>query len=190
MDILDRVKIDLSNNLDSTIYFLDESEKEIYDNIHTLVTTTETNYLDIVLDSDDFKVILSKLRHLDEGGLKIFVGDYILNRILEKAGFDVTDDETAWFDLMVRMLKKKCKENSKIIPRIHIFLDSIDNELLQTKINDLFSSRGLITIGYTTKPLLTYFNSHNQFVEDIHDYNGVYSLKKEQSLERTRNSLI
>ena len=189
MDILDRVRMDLHNNSDSTIYFLDESEKDVYNEIHSLILSEKTNYLDIVLDSEDYKIILGKLRHLDERGLKIFLGDYILNRILEKSGFNVTDDETAWFDLMVRMLNEKCSEDLKIAPRIHFFLDEVYNELLQKKINDLFSSRGLITNGYTTKSILTYSDSHNYFIEDVHDYNSVLSRKKEQSIDRCRKNL-
>lgn len=186
MDIIERIKNDLETNVDSTIYVLDETEVDIYNQIKILVFDANTRFLDVILDEEDYKVLSMKVKDLNPTLKKMFLNGYLLNRILEKVGYEVSDDETVWFDLFTRMLKEKTNEVGKTKPRLHVFLDGIDNEILQTKINDLFSARGLITIGYRTKELSTNLDSHNQVVEPNHDYRYVESDKRASSNQRKR----
>lgn len=181
--IIEKIDLDLTYNPDSTIYALDESQVDLYNQIRNMVKL-DHGHLDIVLDEEDFKKILSKFADKNEHIKNIFLLDVLINTILIKAGYKVEDDESFWFDRMVYMLKEKTKEKENSLPRVHFFLDDVHDIILQTKINDLFASRGLITIGYRTKPLLSYCSSNGMPVEPIHDYRSVNSDKRDEVIKK------
>ena len=172
--IIERVQSDLVSNPDPTMYILDESQKDLYEQMKQMVKD-DHGYLDIVLDTEDFNEVLSKLKGRPENIKRMFLLDFLINKILGNAGFETSDTETIWFDLMVKMLSEKCQSTPHQMARIHFFLDGVEDVMLQTKINDLFASRGLVTIGYTTKELLTYCDSKGNLLEPVHDYRAVYS---------------
>lgn len=181
--IINRVKMDLTYNPSSTLYELDESQKDIYEQIKVLVNG-EYEYLDIVFDKEDYEELLSKFKGRPENIKRMFLLDFLTNRILSKAGYKTSDEETIWFDKMIQMLKSKCAEESKKTTRIHFFLDDVNDVMLQKKINDLIASRGIVILGYTTKDLLTYCCSNGTFIEATHDYMSAQSDRKREILEK------
>lgn len=183
-NIIKIIRMDLYSNQDSTIYFLDESQKDIYEEIKQMVLQNEDKYLDVILDSKDFEEVLSALKGTSEKIKKMFMLDYVINKILTNAGFTLEKDESIWPELMVRMLNNMCINKSKVSPRIHFFLDDVNDAILQTKINDLFASRGLTTVGYTTKSLSTYETSKGLILDGTHDYREVHSDKYQDTLNK------
>ena len=181
--IVNIIRDDLAYNFDSTIYELDGSQTDLFKVIKDLLKE-DYGFLDIIIDSKDYKEILLKLENYNEQYKNVFLLDYLLNRILTNAGVKLEEDETVWFDSMLTSLKERCKELGKSRPRVHFFLDDVDDVMLQTKINDLFSSRGLTTIGYKSKNLLTYYVSNGQPLEATHDYRSIQSDKLQETLEK------
>ena len=73
----------------------------------------------------------------------------------------------------------ECHDKKKF--RIHIFLDEVPSEALQTKINDIFTYMKITVIGYRSKDLLSYVDSKKEPLEALYNYIPVPSVKSTQN---------
>lgn len=168
--MLDIIKSDLYN-IDSWsyIYELDESEKDKLDTVRDYLKE-DYGYLDIVLDKDDFETIIqaTEIQITDQTNSKmrlLIIRNELQNVILSKIGINIEDASLFSLDYD---LKEKAKEANKEKYRLHIFLDEINDALLQECINDYITLNHVI--AYTTKNLLTIYNTSGQIIEETHDY--------------------
>ena len=197
MDILKLVEIFLTNHdHDNIIYFLDKTEKDIYEKIIELLNK-DYGYLDIVLDFKDYdklKPLFEQIPEKDMNSYKIMIlSDYLNYSILTKANIDTLDgiqvskvgkcifgkdlekynnmDELLLNTELFDALENKAKETIEKKARIHYLLDNVDDVILQKCINDLYVYRTDVSMmGYTTKKLLSTLTSNNHAMENVHDY--------------------
>jgi len=196
MDILKLVEIFLTNHdHDNIIYFLDKTEKDIYEKIIELLNK-DYGYLDIVLDFKDYdklKPLFEQIPDNDDYTRIIILSDYLNYSILTKANIDTLDgiqvskvgecifgkdlekynnmDELLLNTELFDALENKAKETIEKKARIHFLLDNVDDVILQKCINDLYVYRTDVSMmGYTTKRLLSTLTSNNHAMENVHDY--------------------
>ena len=188
MEIIERIDEDLEcYEGSSMIYELDQSEKDAYYIARRKILESNTEFLDIVIDQEDFTEILFKFYNTDDKYKEYLMGDYLLEAILDYVEIKYNKRYKLRLDYAINALNKKCEEFGKIKTRIHIFLDENTDALLQTRINDLIASKSLTIIGYTTKPLITYKKSMSQDLLAPFDYSVVESDRKRQSKQRNKN---
>jgi len=184
MDLLERIKKDIETFYGYAImYNFDSSEYGEYKQALTLLNV-DHGFLDVVLAKDDFSKILNFAEEYKENDIayKNILQSALMNLIIEKAsGVKASLDEPVWYNFMLDTLKRCSKDTQYERPRLHVILDDVDNELLQVQINDLFVSTGLTIMGYSTKPLLTYFDSFGTAILPIHDYIEARSAKRVKS---------
>ena len=86
------------------------------------------------------------------------------------------------FSSVLKKLQSVAK-NKRI--RLHLFLDEVNNKLLQQEINDLIFMRIPIAIkGYTTRErLITYSTSDGSLIESPHDYSDFHTKEFYQKLK-------
>ena len=65
------------SNPDPTMYILDESQKDLYEQMKQMVKD-DHGYLDIVLDTEDFNEVLSKLKGRPENIKRMFLLDFLI----------------------------------------------------------------------------------------------------------------
>lgn len=211
MEILKYIKNNLSNQYyDNIIYFLDETEKDKYEEIIELLNK-DYGYLDIVLDFKDYDKIKPLFEQInnnipyDKEALKcLIISDYLNYSILK--GANIENDEmgeclfggslnnyiqtdSILFEFEVEdSLKEIALTTKNRNARIHYLLDAVDDIDLQKCINNLFVYRtGIAMLGYTTKDLLAYYTTNRQLMERTHDYMEFDSEEKQKKLMKRWN---
>ena len=181
------------NEYDNHIYFeLDNNEIEELKQL----LKNDYGYMYILISFDDSKklnkLINSIPKNLDQNLIKnIIYEQYINYKILKESNILknnnelenilFSDDFERFKDMnfiLYMTLEKDLKTLNKKT-RLHLFLDEINDSLLQNKINDLIYSRqSIILMGYISKDkLITHTTSDGNFIESPHDYRGFYKDK-------------
>ena len=189
------------NGYDNHIYF-DLTNSEI-ENLKQLLKNNY-GYIDIIINFEDLgklnNLINSIPKDLDKDLLKSYIYEqYLIYKILKESHindeniritpsklenilFNGNFEKFKNMDFIMYMfleqsLKKQYK-NTKT--RLHLFLDEINDILLQKKINDLIYVRqSLILMCYTTKDkLLSHTTMDGNYIESPHDYRSFYQKKK------------
>lgn len=181
------------NKYDNHIYFgLNNNEIESLKQL----LRNDYDYTDIIINFEDSKklnkLINSVPKNLDQKLIKsIIYEQYINYKILKESKILKNNNELENIlfsdnfkkfknmDFILYMtLEKELKSLNKKT-RLHLFLDDVNDILLQRKINDLIYSRqSIILMGYTTKDkLITHTTSDLNFIESPHDYRSFYKDK-------------
>ncbi|MBQ7140170.1 MAG: hypothetical protein IJO32_01550 [Bacilli bacterium] len=187
------------NGYDNHIYF-GLTDVEIY--CLKQILKKDYGYIDLIINFDDSKklsqLINSIPKNLNHELIKSIIYEQYINYKILKAG-NISDEnigistnelENILFSdnfenfrkidfILYMTLEKELKKLNKKT-RLHLFLDDVNDILLQIKINDLIYSRqSLILMVYTVKDkLITHTTSNNSFIESPHDYRSFYKNKE------------
>lgn len=194
----------LKNNLNDNSY-----DNHIYfgltnDEINNLKELLKEDYgcLDIVIDFSDIGKLDNLINdipdHLNKNLIKKYIyGHYLYYKMLSSVeedielknilfGNSINNFKNYDFIMFSSVLKKlqSFAQNKRI--RLHLFLDGINEKLLQQEVNDLIYMRIPIAIrGYITgEKLITYLTSDGSLIESIHDYTGFYTKEFYQKLKK------
>jgi hypothetical protein len=176
MELLLKIKEELKGYVGwSRIYQFDDSEVGVYKEIKDYLKE-DSEFLDIVLDGLAMTDLLSKLEGKSDKFVRVNLRDYLFNKLYEIAGVMINYDEINLmpYDIDLDELNEElqrlaqCRDKKKC--RIHVFLDEVPNEAIQTKINDIFTYMKITVIGYRSKDLLSYVDSRNERLEALYSY--------------------
>ena len=180
MSLMFEAKNDLNNFARwNNIYYFDETEIDKYNEIKELVKQKKDyGFLDIVMDIDDFEEIERRYERLKDQHMSKLECLYIL--IMQKAGFDMKEDDLVIFHTFKSDLNRKANEQGKKYTRLLFLLDSIKDIGLQNAINELICNRDITIMCYTLGPLLTYATTNGNVIVNVHDFSAIgnYKVKK------------
>jgi len=212
------LKMHLENNeYDNHLYFgLTEEELQ---NIECILKNN-SDYIDLVLDFKDLERLKPLIENIPEhcnkeSVIKIIYENYICLKLLEQIDIPkylrvigyknieqikeilFNDNYEMFFNMnflhlwsLERYISNISKEQNTRA-RLHIFIDKIDDKILQRLINTMIGSRMSIAVmGYSSnEELITYNTNINQVIENPHDYCAYYKeefyarLRKKYNLE-------
>lgn len=193
MELLLKIKEELKGYTGwSKIYQFDESEVGVYNEIKDYLKE-DSEFLDIVLDGSAMTNLLSKLEGKSDKFIRVNLRDYLFNKLYEIAGVMINYDEINLMpydidlDELNEELQSLAQHHNKKKCRIHVFLDEVPNEAIQTKINDIFTYMKITVIGYRSKDLLSYVDSRKERLEALCSYIPVSTGRCVRNVhERTR----
>lgn len=206
-------KINLSRNyIENQIYEFSETEVDDFNKLKEYLKE-DYGFFDIVLNFSDFYRLYNLIDDipdkLDKNAVTgVIINQYLNYKILKQANIDTfaaynrnlksleqdlfsgSFDQiknTRWlnFNQTLKDLEIKGKTSRMGYSRIHFMLDTVNDKILQTKINDLFYNRSRVTMmAYTTKEMLTKEISNGDILDNNRDFKEFISEQRLSEMKK------